>query len=515
MSPRSFHCIASHLIAFLVLLAEVSGCSTEQDAGAPAVGQQRSALVCSGYQDIVVTSNYDGAREEVVTIGDSALQSVSHAAALEVARGVSGDTIFAAGWIPRSGSSAQVALYRYTPAGFVSSLPLPYGMGSRRWIARAGHDSECGAVVPTASSCAWFAYNDGYGETTWTAVGDNGHTNSAWLNGFDGSGDIGIVYWGSYSLKRQLRAWISPDRHQVLAQIFDGLSSVGSPFVLRTMQTDFKADQTAVVWSERNQRWLVVWAENYTAQSIYWNGKVHSRWVGFDGSLQNSAQNLGYCEGNPTSSRCGGGGLRGQETFVTGRAVDAGAGAVDASSASVRPLATDKGDAGLDGDGGTRQNNACYCKGFFVAASRQWVTWPDLDAFRVHHYAWQSRVTGDGLLAERYCGGSGCASDLLPDCSLYCPMDRLPPTATSLGHAIYQMARKSFSTYGSHMSYSIAASPFGADQDVLHQSPTGTPQALRTTGELTATLATDDVWTSSTPARLRLTISDAGSGVCP
>ena len=102
-------------------------------------------------------------------------------------------------------------------------------MGNREWIARAGHDPDCGSTIPSATGCAWFSWNDHYGHVNWVAVGDNGVLeNPVYLDGRDGSRDFGVLDFGSYSQERQPRAWISADRTQVLAQIFGGATAVGA-----------------------------------------------------------------------------------------------------------------------------------------------------------------------------------------------------------------------------------------------------------------------------------------------
>ena len=208
--------------------------------------------------------------------------------------------------------------------------------------------------------------------------------------------------------------------------------------------SDTQRRRVLEVANSKDQRWFVVWAENFMDSSQYWNGKVHSRWLAFDGTLQSSAQNVGYCErGDPTQSQCYGS----QPPGRVAPSPEAGTRVVGAIAAMIgtrpNPDATfaPKPDAGIsDEGGGTRANDYCLCKGFFVGASHQWYTWLDTDAVRVHQYGWQAALTGSGYVGARYCKYPGaCWNRLEPPCSVWCPLDRLPPTDDHPGMS-YQLA---------------------------------------------------------------------------
>ena len=469
------------------------------------VGTRQDPMVCSGYQGLFVTADYEGAHEGVHT---TSLEPnlISHAAALELVQDVPVvNTIFAAGWIPRVSANPEVLLYRYHPAGVVTTTTLPYAGSSRKWIARSGYDPTCAAVVSGTTGCAWFSWTDSYGDVDWIAVGDTGLTGGlTWVHGWDGSGDVGIVSSSSGSLKRQLRAYISPDRSQVLAMIYEGTTRVSGPFVLRTVQNNFKAYQTAVAWSERNARWIVVWGEYYMKLDRYWKAKVTSRLVRFDGTLE-TAKSVMYCEGDPRKSRCGN--FKGTSSTATASLfLQASRDALDVDGGETRP---DSGPSTPSAPPG-RNNTGCACYGIWLGASRHWNTWPDIDAFRVHQYAVQAQIEAGGNPFALYANIDGLQS-LTHPCSAYCPLDRLPPKFLGKGTAVYQMARQSGTNV--EMIYETVASPVTVLQDVIF-SGRSFPQALRTTGDLTATLATDGSYFDPSPW-LFLTISDAGSGACP
>ncbi|MCK5798956.1 MAG: hypothetical protein KAI47_17310 [Deltaproteobacteria bacterium] len=459
-------------------------------------------MTCSGHVELFVTTDYEGAHEEVLSGGFDP-NAISHAAALEVARDAPvKSTVFAMGWIPRVSTDPKVALYRYNPAGFTTTVTLPYQVSSRKWIARSGYDPTCAATVSGATGCAWFAWTDKYGDVDWIAVGDNGATGGlSWVHGWDASGDVGIVYFSSGNLERQLRVYISPDRTQVLAKIYEGTNLVGGPVILRTVQNNFKAYQTTVAWSERNQRWLVVWGEYYMNSDHYWKSKVTSRIVRFDGTL-GLAKSVMYCEQDPNTSRCSVTKVT-SSTMKGSLSLQASPDARDVDGELTRP---DSGPTAPIG----KHNTGCACYGIWLGASRQWNTWPDVDAFRVHQYGVQARIDGEGDCVAWYVLRDGYQS-LTHECSTYCPLDRLPPKWLGVDTGVYQMARQSGNS--AEMIYEAVASPVTALQDQVHPF-TPLPQALRTTGDLTATLATNHIYTEPS-AWLRLTISDAGSGVCP
>lgn len=459
-------------------------------------------MVCAGHQGLVVTADYEGAHEHGALFNSFDPNRISHAAALEVARDASVQgTVFAMGWIPQASTIPKVALYRYNPSGFTATVTLPYSGSSRKWIARSGYDPDCAAVVSGATSCAWFSWTDNYGDVDWIAVGDNGGTGGLdWVHGWDASGDVGIVYFSSYTLKRQLRVYISPDRTQVLGRIYEGTTPVSGPFILRTVQNNFNAFQTAVAWSERNQRWLVVWGEYYMKDDHYWKSKVTSRVVHFDGTL-GQAKSVMYCETDPRESRCPP--TKGPDELIAARGVPV------ISNADGGGARTDSGPDASTG----KHNVGCACYGIWLGASRQWETWPDVDAFRVHQYGVQARVDGEGTRVALYHNSYGL-QELTHPCSVWCPLDSLSPKAIKESVGVYQMARPG-GVHQSEMVYLTVASPTTVLQDVIHPVSL-LPQALRTTGDLTATLATDKMYTEvGSPPTLRLTISDAGSGVCP
>lgn len=479
--------LAGRLLLFSALLA--LSCWSCTGAHSEPVGAVTSPIICAGVQDVALTDDHVGEHEDVHDEGDA--EKVSHTAVLEVVRSnpVS-STVFAAGWIADSDRYPWVSRYQYA-TGVITRSKLPYVTGARKWIARAGHDPTC-TVVPGATSCGWFAWSDQWGDVDWIAVGDNGSVGDPWYTpGWDGSGDIGTITDQSGTHTRQLRAYISTDRTTVLVRLFEGNIQVLGPLTLRTMQTNFKAYQTAVAWSARHERWLVVWAENYMHYDRRWKGKVHSRWVAFDGTQQASAQNLMYCEGDPTTSLCG-------SPPPAGRSI---------ATSAPPPSATVKADAGPDGGGGTRFNERCTCKGIFLGASYHYVIWPgDTDAFRVHQYQSQARLSGDGYRQALYV----FPSDMFPGCGTWCPLDRISPLElASGGYGIYQQLQRS---YGNKL-YLKAGSPTTELGGQVHAAGPKA-QALRTASGLTATLVTNDYW-GGAPATLRLSISNEGAGACP
>lgn len=471
----------------------MSGCTSADPASAAEeVGKKTGAMACAGHVDVPVTTNYYGAAEDVLSpsIGE-VVDGITHAAALEMAREHERNTLFAVSWVERSPVAVKVWLYDYDAAAFTMSTPitLPYRPRGRVWIARAGHDPACDDVVPSATSCAWFSWT-AWGNVNWVAVGNNGQTSITSWPGFDGSGDIGAVE----STRRQLRAYISPDRQQVLARVYQGSTPITAPLSLRTMQTNFSAYQTAVVWSARHQRWLVAWAENHLGSASIWNGKIHARWVAFDGSLAPAVHNVGYCEGGPESLGCLG----------------------DSPTTTASAGQVSKPDAGTPDAGGGRLNNKCLCKGFFVAAaSEQYVTSPDVDAFRLHHYKWQARISSEGSTEAHYCFDTGtCSSSLTHPCWDYCPIDGLPPTPRGEGVAAYQQARYRQSLPSEMVYLQVGGNTTTQEGTIHHVGEYKYPQAIRTAARLSATVATDQLFVQASPS-LRLTISDAGQGSCP
>lgn len=441
-------------------------------------------MACAAHVDVEVSPTYYGASEEAWLL-DNAELAVSHASAVEIARDHERNAVFAVGWIDGPPLRMKVWLYDYQSQSFTTPTPitLPYSPRGRVWVARAGYDPFCEVTGLTESSCAWFSWT-AWGNVNWVAVDRDGQTAITAWPGFDGSGDIGVIG----TTRRQLRAWISIDRSQVLAQLFQGTTPVSEVVVVRTVQGEFAAYQTAVAWSERHQRWLVTWAENNLPRVL--NGKVQARWVAFDGSMGPSTQHVAYCEGSPYDTNCG-------IPFVP----------ATASSGISKP------DVGVDPDGGQRVN-ACICKGLFLAAaSEQYVMTPDADAFRVHQYGWQARLAPNGHPEDIYCA-SGCNDDLSVHCSTFCPLDRLPPTPRGEGIAAYQMAGY-VQEQPSEMVYLQVGDHYATTEGAIHHVGDNTyPQAVRTATYVSASLATDQSLLSH-PASLRLTISDAGQGSCP
>ncbi|MCK5796438.1 MAG: hypothetical protein KAI47_04610, partial [Deltaproteobacteria bacterium] len=376
----------------------------------------------------------------------------------------------------------------------------------RRWVARLGYDSLCGVGGGT-TSCAWFTWTDGTTPDSawvnWAAVSDQGIVdNLHWAQGTDGSGDVGIFFEGDKLVRSQLLAYISRDRRTVMYRLLDAQGGAQSPVTLQTIaDACYEAYQTAVVWSPRERRFLVVWSEADRCSSQR-NGRVRSRWVdGFGVTMQSSTQHLLYCENDPLNPGC----LRGKA-----------AGDPKAIQSSVAATPTPKpDDGGIKPDQGTKLDTSvepprtsnCSCKGLFVAASWAGAWGTAVDRYRVHVYGWHVRLTGDGLLAS-------WPDRLDSGCEVYCPMDHRWPAA-----APYAQAGEKMSSGNNYveMRYLLNDSLTTQLEDTIHDYPRHIPQALRTTPNawLIATLATE----GREPSKafpLVLTISDGGTGGgCP
>ena len=463
-------------------------------------------------QDFLLTSDYEGAHENSVDVGYGQSLWSGHAAALEVVRASPGvSTRFAAAWIAKSTGVVHVASYDVTEAQKVGNSPLPWPTSGRRWLARLGYDASCSAVSGS-TSCAWFTWTDGYGSSAWVnwvpvGVGATLGT-TRYFAGTDGSGDIGVFYRGG-SVRAQLLAYISRDRKHVMYALLDSLGHAITQVTLKNI-TDpcYDAYQTAVVWSPREERFLVVWAENSSGIcGPIPNGRIWSRWVdGLGIALQDAPQPLGYCEGNPQTPTCISGKQAGGVSMQTQGLASAGlvqkvdGGAVARPDAAVKPK-----DGAVESDlagGGTRTSN-CSCKGFFVAASHTYSFGTATDRYRVHQYGWHARLNGAGVLANN--------PDYLDSrCSVFCPMDHRWPSA-----APYALAQNK-SVTSSEMRYLVHDSLQTQLEGTIHEDGLVMPQALRTTPDATliGTLSStkQDI---ALPSTLGLTISDGGTGGCP
>jgi len=475
----------------------------------PPLGQAQYSVVCGPRLDIELTpDSYVGVQEEPTsTVFDPA--HIGHASTVEIAKATTASaTVFAAGWI-HTNNMVKVSLYDVGVNAITSTITLPYGAHEHYWVARLGYDEVCNAVSESPS-CAWLVWNDSYGEISWVAVGPDGSLGDArWLGGLDGSGDVGVFEDpGSGLLRRKLLAYITPDRKQVMTVILDHDGSLlGSPRTLRATQNNFEAHQTAVVWSAREERWLVVWSEQYVAADYAWKGKIVSRWVDHDGFLvQSVATNVAYCGGHPLESRCIGGGvpLTTEKLTTTSDVADL---SISSTIEPNEPIK--KTDAGADSGGGVRINEPCYCKAFYLAES-DYDPWYFHDRYRIHHYDVHVRLDHNGVRAAIYT--NSLDNPLDPNCITLCPL-AASQLSTPIGTSTFQLAGQNFASQAVEQRRLIVGGRLQVSDEAIHYSPLFNPQASRATEEVTAFLATTDF--RSGGERLSITIANTRTGGCP
>ncbi|UCF67673.1 MAG: hypothetical protein JSV80_18270 [Acidobacteriota bacterium] len=279
---------------------------------------------------------------------------------------------FAIAWIS---NSEDVWIRRYDVAtgsllGVAKRLNNPnaaWEKATRHWVRSLGFDFFGCPAIQGENWCAWFAWANEWGLVYWRAIGaETGKLSQTfWGIGRDPSGALGVAQasgWPPVVSRKRLVAYISLDRKQVWTAFLDPSGYPVGPYrLLRTItEPNWKASQTAVVWSGRERRWLVSWTENYDLVSKF-NGKIMVRTVEFDGTVgpvTDPDLQLMYCEGDPQQQGC-----LGKAVFY---------------------------------------NPRCVCKGIWLSSS------PNAsfkDRFRLHQYGKQASLDGSGALSALWSSG--------------------------------------------------------------------------------------------------------------
>ena len=454
------------------------------------IEQTEKAVRCPGQYNKLITTDYFGAHPDDYPPTDPTPRQISHAAAAELVYSEAGwppKVRFAMAWVRKSNKNIYFRIWDTHTKSFqgaeqlLKDWPSPNG-----WIKTLGFDENC-TVVQGASTCAWFTWEDTWGDVNRAAVGDNGGTYiGAYFDGFEPSGDTGTFFvggwpWG-YIVRRKLLAYINPDRKQVRAKI---LNSAGQEiqdilvYAIPTSDSSFSAFQTAVSYSTNEQRWLVAWAENDWPKDTGKNGKVMVRYVDFDGQLGPAPQPTNpvmYCA--TSSPECG---------------------------ATKQPQA-------IAGGGQWKYNSHCYCKSIWLASSYYSSIQDNegvvKDRYRVHQYFKNAQINGNGERVALYEGANkiGC-TDWCPMTEAafyypggYTPFQVLSSTLSPVRIEHIRLKENSFVHYNA-----------GTAID----GPAFYPQAFRSNGSITVAVGTDLVQNNPSNAKLELSIVDLYQGGCP
>jgi len=464
------------------------GCGSEPGDESPTSLQR--AVRCPGQYDWLVTTDYFGAHR-----GDPVLPTdVNHAAAAELVHSEPtnpGKERFAVAWVRKIDKWIYVRRWdTYTKSFLGGEQLLSPWASTVGWIHSLGFDDNC-QVIPGETTCAWFTWEDSFGDVDTAAVGANGGTYiGLYFDGYEPSGDSGVEYlgWGQY-VRKKLLAYISRggsmDRRQVRFKLLDNSGAEILDLPLHTTGTGFRAYQTAVAWSSVEKRWLVAWTESNYPNQPKKNGKVYVMYVGFNGvpgpapdpqetDPTKPGGPLLYCEGVWTQPECG-------ESFAAG---SVGSGA--------QPLS----------------NPNCVCKSIWLASSYysrirdgQGVV---KDRYRLQTYGKVAQINAKG---ERV--GSPSTTG---NCMTWCPLTEAAFWYEE-GFTPFQTMDRVQGSRTTH--YRLQEdSPLRYYAGQVTAGPYDKPQAFRSNGHLAVAVATDggDLDPS---AGLKLTIVDVHSLGCP
>lgn len=346
------------IVTALMMTAMLFGCENAPDE--IPVGRHESEIRCPGQYDQLVTSDYYGHSFYVPVYPED----ISHAMDAELLyseHASPGKERFAVAWVRKSDKNIYFRRWDTHTKAFLGGEQLLKDWASPvGWIKTLGFDDNC-QVISGETTCAWFTWEDSYGDVDRAAVGANGGTfvSYNYFQGYAPSGDAGTVeiWWGYYERKKIL-AYISRggsvDRRQIRVKLLNNAGVELSDQLLYTTDADFRAYQTAVAWSSVEERWLVAWSENEYPPTVPQdkNGKISIRYVNFNGSLGPSPTGpVTYCSRTWNDPNCG---------------------------------VTKKGSASGSSGSQPKKNDHCTCKNIWLASS------------------YYSSITDQGVVKDRY-----------------------------------------------------------------------------------------------------------------